>query len=287
MISGVFMLDPERPLTMKKLFTKNILRIVTAYIFWSLIYTLFVFLPAGQFSAREFVLYFAKGHYHLWFLFTIVSLYLITPCLRRITEDIRMQGYFIILFAIFCLLLNSLKANHFLNILLTPVTYNLHIDFVIGYTGYYMLGNFLYRSEISKPVRLVLYAVGIISVLFTILGTSILSLKDGVFNAFWDDNLLPTIAFASVAIFVFFQYNVSRIQWSNSQIKAISILTKLSFGMYLVHDLFNRLLSALHLTVLTYNPILSIPGNTILVFALSFAVSYAISKIPFLKKYII
>jgi len=287
MISGVFMLDPERPLTMKKLFTKNILRIVTAYIFWSLVYTLYIYLPAGQTSAREMFFYFVKGHYHLWFLFTIVSLYIITPCLRKITEDIRMQGYFILLFAFFCLLLNALKANRFLDALITPVTDSLHIDFVIGYTGYYMLGNFLYRSEISKPVRLILYAAGIACALFTIISTSILSLNSGSFNAFWNNYLLPNIAVISAAIFVFFQYEVVRIKWSERQLSGIYLLAKLSFGMYLVHDLFNDLLSALHLTILTYNPIFSIPGNTILVFALSFVVSYAISKIPLLNKYII
>ena len=38
MISGVFFLDSNRQLTYKKLFSKNIIRIITAFVFWSFAY---------------------------------------------------------------------------------------------------------------------------------------------------------------------------------------------------------------------------------------------------------
>lgn len=40
MISGCLFLDKNKEISIKKLYRKNILRIITAYIFWSLIYTL-------------------------------------------------------------------------------------------------------------------------------------------------------------------------------------------------------------------------------------------------------
>ena len=40
MISGTLFLDNRRNINIKKLYTKNILRIITAFIFWSLFYTI-------------------------------------------------------------------------------------------------------------------------------------------------------------------------------------------------------------------------------------------------------
>ena len=41
MISGIFFLDDKKDVTLKSLFTRNIKRIVTAFLFWSLFYAVF------------------------------------------------------------------------------------------------------------------------------------------------------------------------------------------------------------------------------------------------------
>jgi surface polysaccharide O-acyltransferase-like enzyme len=98
MISGAFFLDNARPLPWKKLLTKNLFRILTSYLFWSACYA-FILQALSYASARTFSLIdfgkdFIFGRYHLWFLFAVAGLYLITPLLRRITADQFFDGIF-------------------------------------------------------------------------------------------------------------------------------------------------------------------------------------------------
>src|SRR5699024_10492296 len=41
MVSGIFFLDPDRKLSIKKLYTKNIWRLIRSFLFWSVVYVLF------------------------------------------------------------------------------------------------------------------------------------------------------------------------------------------------------------------------------------------------------
>ena len=72
MISGALFLDKK--INLKRLYSKNIFRIVVAFVFWSAIYT---FVPGLITPEESKLLSFFEGHYHMWFLFTIIGLYII------------------------------------------------------------------------------------------------------------------------------------------------------------------------------------------------------------------
>ncbi len=290
MISGVLFLDTSREKTIKSIFVNNISRIITAYIFWSVAYSLVnqlaIYIKWGKLSPKIFISKAIVGHYHLWFLFTLVGLYLIVPFLRKIIVSKTLIEYFLVLFFIFSLCMNALKLipsiNHELDILLSKA----NIYFVLGYSGYFVLGHYLVNYEISKIFRKVIYLLGFISVIFTVILTYKISIHLGIpFESFYYF-LMPNAFFTSVAVFVFFKYNVSRIEFKEQTLKLIFLLSKLSFCMYLVHDFINILFRLIGLSTLTYNPLLSVPLNAILVFVLSFIISLPISKIPILNKYI-
>ena len=63
MISGSLFLSKDVPL--KKIFSKYILRIITAFLFWSFIYAVYSYSRTKNFnkSVDEFI----RGHYHMWF----------------------------------------------------------------------------------------------------------------------------------------------------------------------------------------------------------------------------
>lgn len=82
MISGALFLSRDIPI--KKLYSKYIFRIFTAFMFWSSVYALRFYLKEGN-SAKAFEL-FISGNYHLWFLFMIAGLYMIVPFIE---EDCR------------------------------------------------------------------------------------------------------------------------------------------------------------------------------------------------------
>ena len=88
MLSGMFMLDPHKGLPTTKLFFHNALRILICLVFWGGIYAVGEYMLAGG----RFTLWGLWGailnafrgntHYHLWFLYMILGLYLVTPILR-------------------------------------------------------------------------------------------------------------------------------------------------------------------------------------------------------------
>ena len=92
--------------------------------------------------------------------------------------------------------------------------------------------------------------------------------------------LLPGSVFVAVAIFVFFKDHV------NKKIKWLAFLSEISFGMYLVHDFFIKILLKGGISTARFNPILSVPAVAVLVFACSTLVAFVMSKIPLAKKYI-
>ena len=58
--------------------------------------------------------------------------------------------------------------------------------------------------------------------------------------------------------------------------------------MYLFHDFVNMFFRyALNLTSTSFDPILAVPLITLLVFALSYAASWILNRIPILNKYIV
>lgn len=67
MISGALFLDPSRDQPIKKLYGKNILRIVTIILFWGTIYALLAGLPSDASAPSLYAFFKAAifGHYHM------------------------------------------------------------------------------------------------------------------------------------------------------------------------------------------------------------------------------
>ena len=107
MISGSLFLSGSQSLL--HILKKNVLRLVTAFVFWSALYAVFMVNFEGcpkDLIAQQFF----NGHYHMWFLFMIVGLYLIVPFLRPIVRDEKLLRYFLLLTLIFTFLLPQIAS---------------------------------------------------------------------------------------------------------------------------------------------------------------------------------
>jgi len=93
--------------------------------------------------------------------------------------------------------------------------------------------------------------------------------------------------FIVIAIFTFFQYELSRISMSGHWHRFIFMLAKFSFGVYLVHIFFLERLKFIGLPDFFINPALSIPITAIITYIFSLAAIGIISKIPILRRYAI
>lgn len=294
MISGAFLLDPAREYPIKKLYKVKILRIVTAFAFWSLFYAVIDAFkshkPFGAELLTDFVMSFLKGKFHLWFMFMIAGLYMLTPLLRKFTENKKLTEYFFILCGVFMFALPNISLVSFspnVDNVSSYINEKFNMDFVFGYTFYYVAGFYLKQHSLSKKAKTIIHFLGVLSAVAIPVLTYFFSLKYGknyfVFYAFQS----PFIALLSVWLFVLFKDLFTKKAFGEKSLKAVSFLSKYSFGVYLVHAAFIDFLSdKFAVTCSSFNSLFAVPVLSIAVFAVSLLVIYLVGKIPVLNKYI-
>lgn len=292
MISGALFLGKD--ISIKTLYKKYIFRIFISLFFWSTLYALWnSFVIEKSYSIKELIKEILFGHYHLWFLFMIIGLYIIVPFLNKIVLDKKIAWYFVIIafaFAFFipqCTKIVGLKFGGISNIL-TEIVSKLKLHMVLGFSGYYVLGYLLNEIRIEKKHRLIIYILGIIGLAFTTISSSVLSLIWQSPVEMFYGNLTVNTLLVSVSVFVFakthLNYPLSSIRKQN----IFMFLSKCSFGTYLIHPFFIESLNKfLNITSLSFNPVLSVPALSILVFIFSLAFSIVLNKIPFVNKWIV
>lgn len=291
MISGVFFLDPDREQPIKKLFSKNILRIAVSFVVWSGIYAVAgIFLRDEVLGVSSFagaVKNAAFGHYHLWFLLMLIGFYLLVPFLRKIAADRKLSAYFILL----CVVCNFLQNAV---LLITPLANYIEIQanklslgFVSGYVGYFMLGSHLYRFPPKTVLRRWLYAAGVAAFAVTAALVGLQGYLTGEANGDLYEYLLPNTLIEAVAVFLFFRARFENKTYSKKATRVIAFLSATSFGVYLTHDLFNMILHRFGFTALTITPLLSVPLLTGIVCLCALLLTALLRKIPVANKYIL
>ncbi|MBQ7935571.1 MAG: acyltransferase family protein [Clostridia bacterium] len=284
MLSGALFLNPDKEVRFKTLCRKNILRIATAFFFWSAIYTAIEW--GRGLHLRDLPLSFLKGEYHMWFLFLIAGLYLFVPLLRKITCSKKRTEWFLVLTGAFLILIPRLL--NFLGLLGAAVPF-LNVNTILMninavsfcYFFYFMLGHYLHQYDIAKDLRGVIYAFGFLGFAatagLTFWHSQTVGMPSGMFFVYMS---LGVMAMA-VAIFIFGKYHFQKgSAW-------LSAASGYSFGIYLAHILVLDLLEWLGLTPMGLHPLLSVPLLGISVFLLSLLLSAVIHRIPVLKKYVV
>ena len=290
MISGALFLSREY--SIKKIYGKNILRILVAFVFWSLFYALTGGLYRGD-SIVKIVAHILQGHYHLWFLFMIVGLYIVIPFLRVISKSDFLTKYFLVLTLFFtfifpqfivALSIYSEELSSFAQKILSKVNFYL----TLGYSGYFILGYVLNSTELSKRMEKTIYILGICGFLFTVLLSWAVSfLNQKPYETFYG-YLTLNVLFESIIVFIFAKRHFNMTNAIPKFKNIITTLSKYSFGAYLVHDMAISFLSKMMgLDTLAFNPLLSVPVIGIIVFVISYFVSSVLNHIPILNKYIV
>ena len=284
MISGALFLYPRKEIPVSKLYTKYIPRILIALIFWSFVYAMKDYVKTGD--LLKACAHFIRGHYHLWFLFMITGLYMIVPFLRKIAESEKLTKYYLVLALIFtftlpeCANIISVFSEKY-GTFAEKYVAGFHMEFVAGYTGYFLLGYVLDRMNISPKLERVIYLAGVLGVSFTVLMSSFASVYMNEATEMFYKNQTVNVMCESVAVFVFFRMHFNR------ESVIIRKLSQYSFGAYLVHDAVIQLIRKLGLHSLTFCPVFSVPVAAAVVFMLSFTISGILNHVPVLKKYIV
>lgn len=287
MISGALFLEGEHRI--EKLYRKNIARILVAFIFWSMLYAVkdMIFTDCRwKDTLKQFLL----GHYHMWFLFMIVGLYMIVPLVKPIVKSMELTKYFLLLSFAFTFVipqtvkLVSLKHPSIAS-LANGMLGKVSFHFTLGYVSLFVCGYYLNKVDLGKRMKTVIYVLSICGFLTTIVGTSMLSVSGQKANVMLYDYLTVNVMLEAVGIFVLMKDIFGRKAVSVRIEKVSGHLSKYSFGAYLVHILvLDELARIFGLNTLAFNPLLSVPVISAIVIVVSFAISAALNHIPILKK---
>lgn len=292
MLSGALMLDRQEPtgVFFKKRLSKLLIPFafwVAAYINWRIFYVGEV-LPVDRIVVEIFT---GPVYYHLWYLYMVLGLYLITPALRRLLtvagkQELQyLSGLWLVFNSVLPLILYLvwLYVGYSVNL-------GVKIPLVAGYSGYFILGWALARAAVPPPEKLGLWAglYGLGSVL-VFLGTWLFTDAAGEFQAVLFDYFSLPVALQAVALFMLLRGvgNLLEDRLSEKSRHRWAVLGKYSFGMYLIHVMLLELLEGgglgfrLHGT--GFYPALAIPVTAAVLFAGSWALVALLSRIPLLK----
>ena len=288
MISGKLFLSRD-DVSIKRLFSKNILKLVFIYFIWSFLYAIDTIGVENVIASPDISKLFQAtitSKYHLWYLPTLVSMYFVVPIFisMKSYKNGIILNYSALLFFIFTILRCSiliLPINKSFTTLLNKFSFVFNT-----YYGYFLLGYLLdkYKDKFKKIPSFVL-ALGFLVVgTLTAVGNYYLSVKAGkAVSTLYSNSFIATFLEAILLFLLFLRLpNFNANQTTEKIIKKISAYT---FFVYLFHlFLLEHLNGWFGFNSLSFNPIISVPVISLFIFVLCLIIAAIIDKIPVIRK---
>lgn len=291
MISGVFFLN-QKEIETKKLYKTKILKLCVFYFSWNIIYYFFdIFIYKYDFTILSFLNKVILGHFHLWFIPMIIGLYIISPLLTKITmnSSSKLVKYFITIFMVGCLM-TTIDYCTFLPKyeLIHNFISKLPIDIICQYYSYFLLGYYLYNYDFTRieKKKILLSGTFIICILVCTCGTWYLSHVSGFNNATLYENFSIFTLLEAIIIFLLFKKN----NFISEKIYAdkVAKISKDTLGIYAIHIMIMNLLFHYQIiTITSFNPVLSVPIISAIVFIFSLICVRVLRKIKLINKFLI
>lgn len=289
MISGALFLDPAKPQPIRKLFSKNVLRIATVALFWGFVYAIVTEMTVGL--ADETLVGFVRrwllGHYHMWFLYMIAGLYVLVPILRCITASKLAMRYFLIIAFVANSVIPFLTSfGHFS--LLGQLFSKTLLNLPIGYSFYFVLGYWINSTDFSRVFRKLIYSLGIVGAATTVGLTYALSHFTGEGVETYYGYLSLPVCLASVAVFLLAKSLGERLKnQKGGGHPVLLLLSSSTLGVYMVHILILEALHNIGIGPSGLGPFIGIPLSAILTIVISYGVAAVMTKIPFFGKHFV
>lgn len=231
MISGALFLRPEKQLDIRRLYKKNISRLLICIILFGTLFALMEIVYNNKsFSIKmiyEAFLYALqnKSWGHMWYLYMIVGLYVVSPILKIYINNSSNKD---LLYFLFVLIFFNIVLPFFNSI------FGIEIAFYIPFNGkyliLYLLGYMIHAGiiKVSRVNTIILMVVGLSYFVFKIIFHSEINSSAVVFTEKY--NILFIIDLIPISIFQFFKFNTD-LKYN----KIINFLSEQSFGVYIFH----------------------------------------------------
>lgn len=285
MLSGYFLLDRQYSFELKS-YLRRPLRLLLTFYVWASFYAfqglIIEFIKTGEATKDRIehtIHEFFFGHYHMWFCFLIVGYYFLFPIAKRIAEDRKVLNLFMFLwwgcsFILPCLFgwANLPTFSRYFD--------GFDMNAVEGYWGYFFLGYFIKQIQWTDLKKWIVYIMGFISLVATILLSLYQSISKDEYVETWFSPGSPFILLMSVAVFLLF-YSMKKDKCLNKMITTISEST---FFIYMFHIFILEKLNLVGITTISFNPLLSVPVLSAVAFAVSLGSAQIARRIPVIGK---
>lgn len=277
MLSGALLLTRNEPAVI--FYKKRASKIVIPLIFWSYVYLLYRKYYVGESTISLSPLTIIDGpvYYHLWFLYSLLSIYIFIPMLRYYAINATNQvKAFVLLLWFF-----SQSIQPFAYVIGLNLFSAIDVGFITRFIGFALLGEFLVTT--NKAINWKLLLGGFIaSTSATAFMTYRVSMHSGAANETWFQYHSPMVIASAICLFMLLG------RFKNINPPAIKLASKLSFGIYFIHIIIMqqiaiRFVFPPHLFNTAWSAIL-IPFSFVVCFGVSLAICFVMSKTPIVKR---
>jgi len=270
MITGALVLSKE--IEVVQFYKTRFHKIVLPFITFSLIYIAATFGIEKLISeglTQDLIWYTYKGFingafYHLWYVYLLINLYVITPILQIIIKRLDKKNLEILL-GIWLIYIISYGYNS------GGLFDNKLIMNFLGYTGYYISG--YYVLKYLKPSRL----LGILLFTAGLLSTFVLTYSSKTLT-YYEYNTL-NVFFEAAGMFIFLKAAKKNYKLRKTR----NFINKYSYTVYLLHAMILLIMIRCGVTWDFYHPAVGILISTLLCLVLSVFVASILKQIPFIK----
>lgn len=282
MISGALLLDPSRNEELMFFYKKRMQRVAIPLVFWSFFY-IAVRYSKGNFTVEQAISSIAKGEpaYHLWYIYMVLGLYLLTPFLRTYVKYATSRERFWLIIVIFILT----NCYHLVNSLMFRNQQSVFTLFV-PYIPYYLCG---YELRVLDSRRIEFkYLCGVIIVcgLSIAIGTGFLIKLFGMQGfSFFYSYLQPLTIVMSIAVFlVVYHGRYPNILEHRFVAKIVEQLAPATFGIYLLHVIVLEVIKGIVGQARTINyAFVMIPAITIVTFFVCYMIVSVLASVRILQ----
>jgi len=281
MITGALLLHREYELG--DFFKKRLSRILTPFLFWSLVYIAYswyndeITFDADAWTNIKQVLHLLKygSSYHLWYVYMLIGLYFVIPVIGKFVRNATQNEILYFLIIWFGVMLLSQPYL---------VRFNPQVDlhYFAGYIGYLVLGHYLAFKEFKSPnIRTWMSLLFTLMLAIIVIGTWLLYKNNSTVGTLFYEPISPTIVFLSASIFLICRFTLPKVSPVVTRIRDFA--GSYNYGIYLAHALVLYLLDYVNISYKLCAPIVSIPVTALLCFILTLGLVWLISKLPFGK----
>lgn len=293
MLSGAFLLNEDKSKDIWKFIKHRIIRIFVPFVIWAFIYKMIMnpgFISDFNILSIKYFLkdiYSGNVEYHLWFIYMLFILYLLTPIFSAIVNhsNKNLKYYFLGLWLVFNFFpgyISKFKEIQFGS--------EYYLEFV-KYSGFYILGFTLKNIKTNYKWWLILGFIGLS--LINVYGTYNLSHLHGYNDYFFLNRLNITNILNAIFLFVFFNSLNLKVNKGSFSYKLLVNMSLVSYGIFLNHVLILHIFRSgkYGFLICTHdflgNEIAPFWGSLVLftfTFILSSILALVLGQIPILKK---